>query len=448
MPAARYKQLVDRFAQQIRSGALLPGTRLPTHRSLAQQERLALTTASRVYAELESMGLVSAETGRGTFVRETSVPAGHGIDQSPTAPGMLDLNFNYPELPEQAELLRSALRNLTSAGDLDALLRYQPHAGRPHERAIIAEHLSTRGLAVTAEQVLLVSGAQHGLTVALMSLLQAGDVIAADALTYPGFKAIAHALQLEVLPLAPGENGPDLAALDALCQRRKVRALYCMPTLHNPLGWVMARGQRKQLAALARKHDLLLIEDAAYAFLAVDPPPPLYNFAPERTLYVSGFSKSVATGLRVGYLVAPVSQVANLERAIRATAWNTPTMMTRITCDWITDGTVSQLEQAKRRDAAARQQCARRVLQGLPWQGHPNSYFLWLPLPATVRAEQVVSALLQRNVSVSSAAPFAVGDHRPQAIRLALGSLDTARLESALLLVKEVIDAVECGALD
>ena len=94
MPAARYKQLVDRFAQQIRSGALLPGTRLPTHRSLAQQERLALATASRVYAELESMGLVSAETGRGTFVREISVPAGHGIDQSPTAPGMLDLNFN------------------------------------------------------------------------------------------------------------------------------------------------------------------------------------------------------------------------------------------------------------------------------------------------------------------------------------------------------------------
>ena len=72
---------------------------------------------------------------------------------------MLDLNFNYPELPEPAALLRGALRKLSSAGELDALLRYQPHAGRRHERVIIAEHLSTRGLAVTAEQVLLVSGA-------------------------------------------------------------------------------------------------------------------------------------------------------------------------------------------------------------------------------------------------------------------------------------------------
>ena len=447
MPAPRYKQLVDRFAEQIRSGALPPGTRLPTHRTLAKEEHLALATASRVYAELESMGLISAEVGRGTFVRETRVSPGQGIDQSPTAPDMLDLNFNHPELPEQTELLRTALRQLAASGDLDALLHYQPHAGRPHERAIVAEHLSARGLAVTAEQLMLVSGAQHGLAVALMSTLRAGDVIAADALTYPGFKAIAQLLHLEVLAIPAGKAGPDLMALDALCQHRKIRALYCMPTLHNPLGWVMPRAQRKKLAALARQHDLLLIEDAAYAFLADAPPPPLYNFAPERTLYVSGFSKSVATGLRVGYLVAPINRVASLQRTIRATTWNTPALLTRITCSWISDGTVQQLEQQKRSDAAARQQLARRVLHGLPWQGHPNAYFLWLRLPATVRAEQVVSALLQRNVSVSSAAPFAVGEHTPQAIRLALGSLDITRLESALYQVRAVLEAAECGAL-
>lgn len=302
VPAPRYKQLVDRFAKQIRSGQLPPGTRLPTHRALATEQHMALVTASRVYAELAAMGLVSAEAGRGTFVRDISVPLGHGVDQRPTAPGMLDLNFNYPELPAQADLLRSALRALSSAGDLDTLLRYQPHAGRPHERAIVAGYLAERGLAVSAEQVLLVSGAQHGLSVALMSRLRAGDAIAVDAQTYPGFKTIAESLRLDLLPVPASADGPDLAALDALCQRRKVRALYCMPTLHNPLGWVMSRTQRKQLAALARQHDLLLIEDAAYAFLADNPPPPLYSFAPERTLYVSGFSKNAATGLRVGYL--------------------------------------------------------------------------------------------------------------------------------------------------
>ncbi|WP_036251231.1 GntR family transcriptional regulator, partial [Methylibium sp. T29] len=134
MAQARYKQVVDRFAAEITGGRLPPGTRLPTHRQLAADEGLALVTASRVYAELAAMGLVSGETGRGTFVKETAVPRGQGVDQHAVAADMLDLNFNYPSLPGQAELLRNALRQLAAAGDLEALLRYQPHGGRPHER--------------------------------------------------------------------------------------------------------------------------------------------------------------------------------------------------------------------------------------------------------------------------------------------------------------------------
>lgn len=78
-----------------------------------------------------------------------------------------------------------------------------------------------------------------------------------------------------------------------------------MPTLHNPLGWVLSQRQRKTLADIARAHDLVIIEDAAYAYLANRPPPPVAVFAPERTLYINGFSKNVATGLRVGAVICP-----------------------------------------------------------------------------------------------------------------------------------------------
>ena len=145
------------------------------------------------------MGLVSGETGRGTFVRETSLAPGHGIDQPATEGGMLDLNFNYPTLPGQADLLRQALRQLALSGDLEALLRYQPHAGRPHERALLARHLTDQGLPVTAQQVLIVNGAQHGLALTLQTLLKPGDVVAVDALTYPGFKAAAAARSIAAL---------------------------------------------------------------------------------------------------------------------------------------------------------------------------------------------------------------------------------------------------------
>ncbi|MBV4488468.1 PLP-dependent aminotransferase family protein [Pseudomonas sp. SWRI153] len=441
MTRSRYKTLVDRYAADIRCGRLTPGMRLPTHRQLAAREGLALVTASRVYAELEAMGLVSGETGRGTFVRETSLAPGQGIDQKDVAVGMIDLNFNYPALPGQAELLRTALRQLALSGDLEALLRYQPHAGRAHERASVARHLSARGVTVEAGQVLIVNGAQQGLAVTLMALLKPGDVIAADALTYSGFKVLAEALHLEVLAIPVTEHGPDLQALDELCRRRPVRAVYSMPTLHNPLGWVLPLQQREQLVAIARRHDLTIIEDAAYAFLVQEPPRALIELAPERTFYVSGLSKNIATGLRVGFIAAPLLKVAALERIIRATTWNTPGVMTAIACGWLDDGTVTALEEQKRNDARARQALASQVLKGLPCIAHPASYFLWLPLPEDVRADQIVVELLQHQVSVTTAEPFSVSSHTPHAIRLALGSVDLDVLRQALITVRNVVGA-------
>jgi DNA-binding transcriptional MocR family regulator len=439
VPRARYKAIVDTFAGDIASGVLPPGTRLPTHRQLAEQQGLALVTASRVYAELEAMGLISGETGRGTFVREIALPLSHGVDQQATAAGMLDLNFNYPSLPGQAELLRNGLRQLALSGDLEALLRYQPHAGRGHERACIARHLLDRGLSVEPEELLIVSGAQHGLAATVMGLLKPGDVVAVDALTYSGFKVIAEAHRLELVPIPLTEHGPDLDGLERLCRKRRIKAVYTMPTLHNPMGWVMDLAWRERLVSIAREQGLLLIEDGAYAFLAEDPPVPLRALAPELTVYVSGFSKNIATGLRVGYVVAPLQWVAAIERAIRATTWNTPGVMTALVCGWVEDGTVARLEAEKRRDAMARQRLARTALAGLPLVGHPASYFLWLPLPEDIRADQMAVALLAENIAVSTAEPFAISSPAPHAIRLALGSLEADALKEALHKVRQVI---------
>ena len=384
------------------------------------------------------MGLVSGETGRGTFVKE-ALPRGQGIDLHAWSADTVDLNFNNPSLPDQADLLRAALRQLAAAGDLEALLRYQPHGGREHERATAARHLASRGLAASAETVLLVSGAQHGLTTTAMALLEPGDVVAVDALTYPGFKLAAEANRLELAPIPAAGNGPDLDALAALCKRRRVRAVYTMPTLHNPLGWVMSATRRRELVAIARRHGLMLIEDAAYAFLAEGAPPPLASLAPETTVYVSSLSKSVATGLRVGFVCAPREWVPKLERAIRATTWNTPATMTAIACGWIEDGSVARLEADKRRDAALRQSLPLKSCGGLKRIGHPASYFVWLPLPLEVRADAIAMALMREQISVSTAHPFATSAHVPHAIRLALGSVSLSTLKRSLETVARIV---------
>ena len=260
-------------------------------------------------------------------------------------------------------------------------------------------------------------------------------------MSYPGFRVLAEAHHLELAAIPVSQAGPDPDALATLCQRRKVRAVYTMPTLHNPLGWVMEAGQRQALVTIARLHDLLIIEDAAYAFLAENPPPPLAALAPERTLYVSGLSKSVATGLRIGFIAAPEAWVPKLERAIRASTWNTPGVMTAIACAWLEDDTVSRLEAEKRRDARARQNIVSETLADLPCLRHPASYFVWLPLAEEQRADRLATALMRQHISVSTAAPFATSGHVPHAIRLALGSVGLDVLREALGRVRREIEA-------
>lgn len=439
MVHARYKQFVDILAADIRAGVLTAGTKLPTHRQFAKQHGLALVTATRVYSELEAMGLVIGEVGRGTFVREMLLPADLGINQEATALDMVDLNFNYPALEEQAELLRQALRQLATAGNLEALLRYQPHGGNLHERACIARYLESSALTVDATQLFIVNGAQHGLAVAVLALLQPGDVLVVDALTYPGIKVLAqiHHIELVAIPITPQSS--DLKELEVLCKNRRVRAVYTMPTLHNPLGWVTCLNWREKLVMLARQYGFFIIEDAAYAFLVEDAPPSLVTLAPELTVYVSGFSKSIATGLRVGFVVTPPQWQSAIEKAIRATTWNTAGIMTALVCQWLENGTALQLVVNKREDAKQRQHIAREILAEFQYISHPCSYFLWLPLGEEVRAEQITAALLKKRISVSTAIPFATTQAIPHAIRLALGSVPIDVLKDTLQTVKSVI---------
>ncbi|MDB4837583.1 PLP-dependent aminotransferase family protein [Marinomonas sp.] len=436
----KYKRIVDELSTKINKGEWPPGFQLPTHRALAVQYKVAVMTASRVYAELESIGLVSGEVGRGTFVRETALPLSNGIDQPAVKSGLIDLNFNSSSLSGQTQLLRDGLRQLSLSGDLETLLHYQPHAGRKHERAIVAKHLKASNVNVDSEQVLIVNGAQHGLACTVMGLLSPGDVVVTDSLTYSGFKVLAQVHRLELIPIAVTAHGPDLGALTTICEQRNVRAIYTIPTMHNPLGWVLDLQQRERIVAIAEQHDLLIIEDAAYAFLAENPPPPLVTLSPNNCVYISGISKSVATGLRVGYIAAPEKWVAKIERVIRATTWNTPSIITALACHWIEDGTVITLEKEKRQDAIARQKIAKHVFASMSYFAHPNSYILWLPLPENVRADQIVMALLRENISVSNAEPFTTSDVVPHAIRIALGSVSLNLLNDALIKIRETIE--------
>jgi DNA-binding transcriptional MocR family regulator len=436
------RAVTDALAADIMSGRLAPGTPLPTHRRLAARHGMAIASASKAYAHLKSMGLVIGEPGRGTFVRERPLQREwDSEDEARLSASVVDLSFNHPTWDGQADVLRSMLRELAASGDLAALMHQQPPGGRRHERQIVADFLAKqRGVRAEADRVFLVGGAQQGLDIATRALLDPHDAVAIDALSYPGFKMIAELHRLTLRPVPCHADGPDFAALDALCRRHRIRAIHAMPTLHNPLGWVLDEKQRHRLVEIARRHDCLLIEDAAYAYLAGKAPPSLVTIAPERTVYVSSLSKSVASGLRFGYIVVPDACAGRIKAAIRASYWSLPGIVTAMATRWMDNGTVARQEAMLRRDARRRQTVARQVFAGMNVIAHPSSMFLWLNLPKDLRMDRIATALAKRGIAVSKAEAYATTKHAPHALRIGLSSVAAAQLRPVLMQVRETIE--------
>lgn len=439
MTKPQYLRLADMLAGAIREGKLAPGHKLPTHRAFAEQANVALATATRVYKELERQNLIVGEAGRGTFVRDLGLPPTLGVQQT-AADGLIDLVFNMPGAASDADMLRAGLRRLAAAGDLEAMLRYQPHGGRMHERRIIAESVVPTLGPIDPDCLLVTSGGQHGLATIALGLFRRGDKVATDTLTYPGFKSVAALQGLDLVPVEGRHGVMDPDDLEQQCRAGKLRAVYLMPTVHNPLGAVMNEATRLRLVDIARAHDLLIIEDSAYAFLERNPPPSFITLAPERAIHVGGFSKSVATGLRLGYLIAPVTHINGLLEAIRATTWNAPALISGLVTGWIDDGTLTRSEENRRIDGSERQEICESVLGWSSIIAHPNAGFAWLPLEKGVRAEPIVTRLKGQGMSISGAEPFATSVAVPQALRLAFGGIPKDELKGVLETVRKAVD--------
>lgn len=423
MIRARYREIVESMAADIRSGVIPSGARMPTHRELARRYNLSIGTATRVYIELGQLGLVSGEVGRGTFARSPNLDQMNGLVQERDQANSIDLNLNYPIVDDQAELFSNTLDEISRRYDAFEFLRFQPHAGRNRDRAAGALWLSTPDRRISPEEVLVCAGGQHGLTVTLMALCRPGDRIAADAFTYPGFKVLAGMLQLELVPVPNDEHGMVPEELAAICRRQRITAVYCIPTIQNPLGSVMPLERRQKLLEVAVEHDLMIIEDDVYGFLEPSPPTALAALAPERCFTVNSMSKSIAPGLRVGFVVPPPRFAKRIETAIRATTWTTAVITAEIASRWIEDGTAMELVRRKRAEATERQKIAREALKAFRWSGHPGSFHIWLDLPKAWRTDDVLSVSRGYGVIVTPASAFIVGDAPPpQAIRLALGS--------------------------
>jgi DNA-binding transcriptional MocR family regulator len=206
-----------------------------------------------------------------------------------------------------------------------------------------------------------------------------------------------------------------------------------MPRLQNPTSAVMPERRRRQVAALAEKSRLTVIEDDVYGFLSPERAS-LSALIPERTIFVTSVSKSLFPGMRLGCVVAPPAMVEKLSAAVWTTTICVPPISADLLCGWMEDGTAMRILEWKRHEVAARQAMAKRLLDGHRVQTHPSSPHAWLHLPARWTAEAFAVEMRSRGVLVNPSTAFSVANQAtPRAVRLCLGTLRTrAGLENAL----------------
>src|SRR4051812_31312099 len=327
-----YQAIADQIGQEVDSGRLKPGARLPTQRALAKQLGVTLTTVTRAYVEAQRRGLLTGEVGRGTFVRPAIMDM-EGPDQ-----GVLDLAVNslmpLPYAEELADRLSAAVPRSAGA----RVFGYQPQAGARHNRAAGSAWISASGLDAPLERVVVTGGGQHAILLALMAVARPGDEILVEEFTYPGISDLMSHLQLRLRPIAMDKDGLRPDALDAACRAGKPAALYCMPSFQNPTAALMPDARRRDIAEVAIRHQLTVIEDDVYGFLATGVTP-LCTLLPESTsFFITSTSKSIAPGIRIGYMLAPSSMIERLSVAVLRTMVNAPPAMAELATSLITDG--------------------------------------------------------------------------------------------------------------
>lgn len=439
--APAHERLLRALADDILGGALRAGARLPAHRDLAAALGLSVATVTRAYGELRRRGLARSEHGRGMFVASAQA-------QPAAEPGRTDLSINFPPATVARRWLGPLLAEITAGFDPGMLSTYLPPAGAPEHRAAVARHLArSRGIPVEPSSLLLTSGAHHAIFVAL-SACPPGPV-AAEEIAYPLALASFRQAGRRIVGLALDEEGLLPDALEAALRGPEPpRVLYLVPTLHNPTGATMGEARRARIVALARAHDLLIIEDDVYAMLAPDAPPAFARLAPERTLHVGSFSKSVAPGLRLGYLAPPAPLLGACAGWLQATQPAAHALSGWLIHRALESGLVGEVAAAIRSETARRSAAVRAVLGDAALPAAETCLHVWLPME-TARAEEILRRAARHDIVLAAPRAFlADPDAARSGLRLCLGNADAAELTTAIRTLAGLMRGDRMASLD
>jgi 2-aminoadipate transaminase len=361
-------------------------------------------------------------------------------------PGIISLAGGLPS-PDTfpVEAMRQACDRVLLEAPREAL-QYAASEGYAPLREWVADHLLTQGMHVDADQVLITTGSQQGLDLVGKVLIDAGSQVAVETPTYLGALQAFAPYEPEFVAVAGNDEGP---LPEALHQAQGARFFYTVPNFQNPSGRCLSEARRAALVAQAQHLNLPLVEDNPYGDLWFDqaPPPSLASRWAEGTVYLGSFSKVLAPGLRLGYVVAPKTLMPKLLQAKQAADLHTPGFNQRVVHEVIKQGFLDdhvptiRFQYKQRRDAM-QQALALHMPSGCQWEVPSGGMFFWLRLPAHVDAMALLPQAVALGMAFVPGEPFYAGAPAQNTLRLSFVTVDAARIAQGVALLAQALTRV------
>ncbi|SMO50394.1 DNA-binding transcriptional regulator, MocR family, contains an aminotransferase domain [Thalassovita litoralis] len=436
---SKYKTLADEIRSAVADQRLGAGEQLPPVRELAYQLSVTPGTVARAYSLLTEEGVLQAGVGRGTFVAEATTQADDAIAWPQV------LNLRSPLLPDmgQSQLLRDAMRKTADHMPAEEFMNYPDRRMDLPLRRALRRWMADLPIGnFTAEDIVLAHGAQNALMLVMQTVLNGPDpAVAVEGLTYPGFRRAAELCRARVVGVACDDQGPILSELERVVREEGVQLFCTSSEVNNPTVRFTSDTRRREIAVLARRLGLNILDDDCYA-IGPHGAESYHSLLPELGWYVSSLSKALTPALRVGYVVAPRERVQELARTAAFSFFGMSRPLTEMTLEFMSDHRLLSVAAKVR---ARMNDLIRDTVNHLG--GHQVAWredvpFLWVMLPGGWRSASFVRAAEAQGVVLKSAEDFVLRDARaPHAVRIAVnGQVDTARYEAGIVQLRALLD--------
>jgi DNA-binding transcriptional MocR family regulator len=457
-----YEEIAARVGDLIEQGTYRPGERIPSIRDLSRQMRVSVNTVMEAYAQLENRGMVEARPQSGYYVRsrilepkadlsksvgkEDLVPCCVSIDEAPARimravldPSLVPLGGSIPN-PDLLPIDRlNRMLGAESRRFRVQSVSYTGPRGTKRLRTQIAKRSLISGFPLTPEEIVITSGCVEAVTLALQATCRPGDTVAVESPLYYTFLHSIQWMGLKILEIPSNpRDGMSLDVLGYAIRHNPVHAVLVISNFNNPLGCVMPEEKKRELVALLANHDIPLVEDDVYGDLAFGPDRPVAVKAYDKkglVLYCSSFSKTLAPGYRVGWIVPgrylqKVQQLKSLFNICTAS----PTQLA--IAEFLTNGGYDHHLRTIRRVygrqmAQVRDAIGRHFPLGTRVTRPDGGFVLWVEMPEGTDAIRLHEEALKEGIGIAPGTLFSTGERFRNCIRLN-AAFWSERIEQAL----------------